>query len=240
MDLGIDGRVALVAASSKGLGLASAEALAAEGARVVICGRGAESLAAARARIAASGAEVEAVQIDVTEPDAPAHLVARALERFGSLEIVVPNAGGPPSGGALEVTPEAIAAAVNANLLASVRLVLEALPSMRASGWGRICCISSYSVVQAVPTLALSNTARAGLRAWAKTAAADLSGTGITLNLACPGLHATERLTGLGVQDSPLGDPADFGHGVAVRCSQPAGFVTGATVVVDGGATLAL
>jgi 3-oxoacyl-[acyl-carrier protein] reductase len=115
------------------------------------------------------------------------------------------------------------------------------VPVLRQRGWGRICCITSYSVVQPVPSLALSNTARVGLWAWAKTAAQDLASdqSGITLNLACPGPHATDRMKELG-GSGVMGDPADFGKIVAFLCSQPAAFVNGAAVVVDGGATLAL
>jgi 3-oxoacyl-[acyl-carrier protein] reductase len=111
---------------------------------------------------------------------------------------------------------------------------------MRAAGWGRICCIASTSVVQPLPNLALSNLARTGLRAWAKTAAADLSGSGVTLNLACPGSHATDRVRALGHGGGLLGDPADFGAIVAFMCSAAAGFLNGAAVVVDGGSSLAL
>ncbi|HEX4217207.1 MAG TPA: SDR family oxidoreductase, partial [Acidimicrobiales bacterium] len=131
-----------------------------------------------------------------------------------------------------------------ANLLTSVRLARSAVPVMAGHGWGRICCIASYSVVQPIPTLALSNTARVGLWAWAKTAANDLADdkTGITLNLACPGPHATERMRQLGGDNTGavMGDPADFGKVVAFLCSDPARFVNGAAVVVDGGTTLAL
>jgi 3-oxoacyl-[acyl-carrier protein] reductase len=112
---------------------------------------------------------------------------------------------------------------------------------MRAAGWGRICLITSMSVKQPIPNLALSNTARTGLWAWAKTAAADLAGDGITLNLACPGTHATERLRQLGgLGDGPVGDPADFGKVVCFLCSDPARFMSGAAVQVDGAATLGL
>jgi 3-oxoacyl-[acyl-carrier protein] reductase len=145
----------------------------------------------------------------------------------------VANAGGPPAGRALDVDDDQIQAAVNANLLTSVRLVREALPHLRAGGWGRICLITSSSVKQPLPNLALSNTARTGLWAWAKTAAADLFDQGITLNLACPGLHATDRLKSLGLPEGPLGDPADFGRVVAFLCSEPAGFVSGTAVMVD-------
>jgi 3-oxoacyl-[acyl-carrier protein] reductase len=241
MDLGIDGRVALVTASSRGLGRASAEALAAEGVRLVVCARNEGSLRDAEKALVARGAEVIAMVADVADPAVPARLVTAAAERYGRLDIVVANAGGPPPGRALEVDDDGLRAAVEANLLSSVRLVREALPHMRARGWGRVCCIASYSVVQPIPGLALSNTARSGLRAWAKTAAADLAGedAGITLNLVCPGPHATDRMRELG-GTGPMGDPADFGRVVAFVCSAHAGFVNGATIVVDGGATLAL
>jgi 3-oxoacyl-[acyl-carrier protein] reductase len=243
MDLGIAGRVALVTASSRGLGRASAEALASEGVRVVVCARGAESLDQAEQQMRAAGAEVFGVVADVTDPDVPERLVAAAVERHGRIDIVVANAGGPPPGRALDVDDDAIRGAVEANLLSAVRLVRAAVPHMRREKWGRICCISSYSIVQPLPYLALSNTARVGLWAWAKTAAADLAAeeSGITLNLACPGPHATERMRQLGGDGSgPMGDPADFGRVVAFLCSSPAAFVNGAAVVVDGGATLAL
>jgi 3-oxoacyl-[acyl-carrier protein] reductase len=243
VDLGIEGKVALVTASSRGLGRASAEALAAEGARIVVCARQDGPLRDAEQALTEQGAEVLAVVADVTEPDAPRRLVAAAVERFRRLDIVVANAGGPPPGGALEVDDDALRSAVEANLLSAVRLVREALPHMRTGGWGRLCCISSYSVVQPIPGLALSNTARSGLRAWAKTAAADLAGEGhdITLNLVCPGPHATDRMRELGgTGGGRMGDPADFGRIVAFVCSAHAGFVNGATIVVDGGATLAL
>jgi 3-oxoacyl-[acyl-carrier protein] reductase len=241
MDLGIEGRVALVTASSRGLGRASAQALAAEGARLVLCARGEGPLRETEKALVAEGAEVLAIAADVTEPAAPGRLVAAAVERYGRLDIVVANAGGPPPGRALDVDDDALRAAVEANLLSSVRLVREALPHMRARGWGRLCCISSYSVVQPIPGLALSNTARSGLRAWAKTAAADLADedSGITINLVCPGSHGTDRMRDLGGAGR-MGDPADFGRVVAFVCSAHAAFVNGATIVVDGGATLAL
>ena len=243
MDLGIAGRVAVVTAASRGLGRGCAEALAAEGARIVLSARGTDSLEQARREMEGAGAEVATVAADVTDPDVPARLVDTALDRFGRLDVVVANAGGPPPGRALEVDDEAMRAAVEANLLASVRLVRAAVPPMQRTGWGRICCLTSYSIVQALPTLALSNMARIGLWAWAKTAAADLAaqGSGITLNLVCPGPHATERMRQLGGGDgAPMGDPGDFGRVVAFLCSASAGFISGAAVVVDGAATLAL
>lgn len=240
MDLGIDGKVALVTAASKGLGRASAMALAAEGARVVISARGADALHQAETDIRGAGGEVLAVPGDVTEPGVPAALVSAALGRFGALDILVANAGGPPPASALEVTDEQIAVAINANLTTSVRLVRAAVGPMRSAGWGRICLLTSFSIKQPVPNLALSNLARTGLWAWAKTAAADLFAEGITLNLACPGPHATARMTELGGDPAAMGDPADFGAVVAFLCSQPAAFVSGVPINVDGAAVTGL
>jgi 3-oxoacyl-[acyl-carrier protein] reductase len=238
VDLGIAGKVALVTASSKGLGFASAAALAQEGCKVVICARNKEALDDAARRI---GGDVLAIATDVTEPDAPAELVAATVERFGGLDILVGNAGGPPPARALDVDDASLLAALNANLLTSVRLVKAAVPHMRPQRWGRICLITSFSVKQPIPVLALSNTARTGLWAWAKTAAADLFPDGITLNLAAPGHHATDRMKALGATSTEgMGDPGDFGQIVAFLCSQPAGFVSGTALQVDGAATLGL
>lgn len=239
MHLGIAGRVALVTAASKGLGRASALALAQEGCKVVVCARNEATLAEAEAAIAGTGGEVLAVPADVTEPAAPQRLVDVTVERFGALDILVANAGGPPPGRALDVDDESLRQALEANLLTSIRLVRAAVPRMRHAGWGRICLITSVSVKQPIPTLALSNTARTGLWGWAKTAAQDLFGDGITLNLACPGLHATDRVKQLGAS-GPLGDPDDFGKVVTFLCSEPAKFITGVALQVDGGATLGL
>ena len=241
MDLGIDGKVAVVVAGSRGLGFATAQALAAEGARLVVSARGEDALASAASSLRAFGVDVATVVADSADPDVPARLVSTAVEQFGGLDIVVANAGGPPPGRSLEVTETQLDAALNLNLRSSIRLIQSSVPVLRQRGWGRICCITSYSVVQPVPSLALSNTARVGLWAWAKTAAQDLASdqSGITLNLACPGPHATDRMKELG-GSGVMGDPADFGKIVAFLCSQPAAFVNGSAVVVDGGATLAL
>jgi 3-oxoacyl-[acyl-carrier protein] reductase len=237
VNLGLEGKVALVTAGSKGLGKASAQALAAAGCQVVVCARGEDALKATADEIGAF-----AIVSDVTEPGEPARLVDAAVDRFGGLDILVANAGGPPPMRALEVDDDVVAAAVNANLMTSIRLVQAAVPHMRAKRWGRICCITSSSIKQPIPTLALSNLSRTGLWAWAKTAAADLFADGITLNLACPGLHATDRIKNLGAAvDGPnIGDPADFGSVVAFLCSEQAKFVSGAALMVDGAASVGL
>jgi 3-oxoacyl-[acyl-carrier protein] reductase len=238
MDLGLQGKVALVTASSKGLGRATAHALSQEGAKVVMCARNQAGLDAAAE---AMPGETLPIQADVTTPEAPQHLVDAAVDRFGALHVLVANAGGPPPARALEVDDSSLQAALQANLRTSIRLVQAALPPMRAAGWGRICLIASKAVKEPIPTLALSNTARTGLWAWAKTAAADLFSEGITLNLACPGTHDTERARQAGQLGSgPVGDPADFGKVVCFLCSGPARFVSGTALLVDGATTRGL
>jgi 3-oxoacyl-[acyl-carrier protein] reductase len=243
MDLGIAGRVALVTASSKGLGRGAALALAEEGCKVVICARGEEALAKTANDIAERGADVFAIVDDVTEPEAPARLVASTVEHFGGLDILVANAGGPPAARALDVTDEQLDAALNANLKTSIRLAQEAVPHMRTAHWGRICFITSVSVKQPIATLALSNVARTGLWAWAKTAAQDLFPDGITVNHACPGTHDTDRIRALrggATPSGPIGNPDDFGKAVAFLCSEPANFISGVALQVDGAATIGL
>jgi 3-oxoacyl-[acyl-carrier protein] reductase len=240
MDLGISGRVALVTASSKGLGRASALALADEGCKVVVCARGEDALRATEKAVA-ERTEVLAIVDDVTAPDAPRRLVQATVERFGSVDIVVPNAGGPPPARAFEFDDDQLAVALNANLTTSIRLAREAVPHMRANNWGRICCITSSSVKQPIPTLAMSNVARTALWAWIKTAAQEVFADGITINTAAPGSHATDRMRELGGGSTEgMGDPEHFGRVVAFLCSQPANYVTGVALQVDGGATLGL
>jgi 3-oxoacyl-[acyl-carrier protein] reductase len=236
VDLGLAGKVALVTAASKGLGRASARALVGEGAHVAINSRNAERLGATAAEL---GPDVLALPGDVTDPDTPRRLVEETVARFGALHVLVANAGGPPKGRALELDDATLEGALNANFLASVRLVREAVPHLRAAGGGRICLIASSSIKQPIPDLVTSNAARSGLWAWAKTAAQDLIDEGITLNLACPGLHTTDRVIELGYTGR-MGDPEEFGRVVAFLCSEPAGFVSGAALQVDGAGTLGL
>jgi 3-oxoacyl-[acyl-carrier protein] reductase len=207
----------------------------------MLSSRSEEALAEAATALRATGAEVATRAADITDPDAPALLVDATREAFGTIDIVIANAGGPPPARALDLDDDQLGAALNANLLSAIRLTRAAIPTMRSHGWGRFCYITSYSVVQPIPTLALSNTARTGLWAWVKTAAHDVAaeGSGITMNLVCPGPHATDRMRQLG-GTGPMGDPADFGRIVAFLCSEQARFVNGAALVVDGASTLAL
>lgn len=235
MNLGLAGRVAVVTAASKGLGRATAVALAGEGAKVVLNARN----QAALDDLATTMPDAIVVAGDITDPAMPARLVDAAIAGWGQVDVVVGNAGGPPTGRALEVTDDQILAAVNANTLASIRLARAAVPHMRERHWGRICFITSASVRQPIPDLALSNLSRTALWAWTKTAARDLAEDGITVNLAAPGLHATDRLLERGVTGR-AGDPADFGKAVAFLCSEPAGFINGVALGVDGGAVSGL
>ncbi len=244
MNLGIDGQVAVVAASSKGLGFQAARALALEGARVVISGRSQDALDRAIDQLRKESEFVEGFACDITDPESPRALVDFTRDVFGPPTIVIANAGGPPVSKALEVTDEDISRAVNANFVSSVRLIRESIEPMKTIGAGRIVCIASSSIHQAIASLPLSNAARVALWGWAKVAAKELAGTGVTLNLISPGTHATDRMKDLikpGETPSfPMGNPEDFGHVIAFLCSRYASYINGASVVVDGGASLAL
>ncbi|MFI5612639.1 SDR family oxidoreductase [Amycolatopsis sp. NPDC051903] len=233
MDLGISGRVAVVTAASRGLGRASAAALAAEGVRLVVNARSVDQLESLRDEVDVA---VEVVPGDVTDEALPQRLVDRALERFGRLDIVVANNAGPQPGGAFEVTDEQLTGALTANALSVIRLVRAARPALVERGWGRVALIASGSARQPMDDLVLSNVARPALWGWAKTAANELTASGVTLNLVCPGAHATDRVIELGRQDrSYIGDPDAFGKIVAFLCSAHTSYLTGSAVVVDGG-----
>jgi 3-oxoacyl-[acyl-carrier protein] reductase len=215
-----------------------------EGARVVVAARGEESLREAEAALAAlagSAERVHAVLLDVVaDPEA---LVEAAVERFGALHVLVPNAGGPAPGSALQPSDDDYRAAVEANCMASIRMARAAVPHMREAGWGRICFVASMTVKAPAPFMALSNTARAALAAFAKTLSWEVAADGITVNLALPGTHDTDRIRELGGRFEPsgipvgrFGSPADFGEIVTFLCSEQASFVTGTNLLVDGGA----
>lgn len=237
-----------MAASSAGLGLASARALLEAGARVAICGRDEDRLAAAVESLHESvpDARVVAIAADVGSVAGATSFVDDARDALGGLDILVPNAGGPPAG-TFESTPlEAYAPALELNLLSTVAMCRAAIPIMQEHGWGRVVAITSSSVRQPVPHLILSNTARAGVTGFLKTMATEVAPHGITVNSVQPGLHATARLTNLhdgdpsalasGVPVRALGRPDDFGAVVAFLCSDQARFITGAAIPVDGGA----
>jgi len=247
MDLGITGKRAAVAASSGGLGLASAQALAAAGVRVAICGRNAERVAAAAATLPA---DTVALTVDVGTIEGAQQFVAQATEALGGLDILVPNAGGPPPGTFASTPLEAYLPALELNLLSTVAMCHAAVPGLIELGWGRIVAITSHSVRQPIPNLILSNTARAGVTGFLKTLATEIAPHGVTVNSVQPGLHATDRMTqlhgdhlsdaGAGQPTGTVGRPEDFGAVVAFLCSDQARFVTGTAVPVDGGASRGL
>jgi 3-oxoacyl-[acyl-carrier protein] reductase len=250
MDLGLAGRTALVTGGSRGLGLASARSLTAEGCRVVVAARGAEGLEAALAADAAEGA----VTLDMDDPGAPARAAAEAEALVGPLDIVVANAGGPPPGRFVDVDEAGWELAVRRNLLGTVRLIRAALPGMRARGWGRVVTITSSSVREPIDGLALSNATRAGVAGVVRTLAREVAAEGVTVNNVMPGAILTDRLRELAgpVPDEALarragaipagriGRPEEVGDVVAFLCGEPAGYVTGISMFVDGGAARAL
>lgn len=253
MDLGLQGKVALVTAASKGMGKACAAVFAAEGAKVVMCSRTERDVQAAADEIRAkTGAEVLAVRADVTRADDIRALVARAREAFGRVDILVANSGGPPRGNFDQMTDEQWHAALDISLVSMVRLMREVLPDMRARKWGRILTIQSVSVKQPVEGLLLSNAIRPGVFGLAKTLAPELGKDNITINVVCPGRIMTDRFTSGARQagvpldeylrrastDIPLGrvgTPEEFANVLVFLASERASYVTGVALQVDGG-----
>jgi 3-oxoacyl-[acyl-carrier protein] reductase len=237
MDLGIEGRVALVTAASKGIGKAIAAELVREGAKVAIASR-------SRERIEATAGEIGATPLvwDSTDLDgAPALLDAVG----GPVEILVTNTGGPPPGGALDASPDEWEAAYRTLVLAPLRLIELALPAMQERKWGRVVNVGSTSVLEPIDGLMLSNAHRAATLAMFKTLARSVAADGVTLNHVLPGRIATDRLLGMGgtadgVPAGRLGTPEEMAAAAAYLCSDRAGYVTGETIRIDGGLTRSL
>jgi 3-oxoacyl-[acyl-carrier protein] reductase len=241
MDLGLKGRTAIVSGASAGLGLAAAEALAAEGANVTMFARRRELLEREADRIGAL-----AVRGDVTNPRDLGAVVERTVEAFGGVDILVWNGGGPPPGPATNVTRESLEEALELLFVPAVRLVELCLPHLRKSAGGRILLFTSSTVKEPADHLALSNSIRPGLTAWAKGLARELGPQGITVNCVAPGRIDTDRLTQLypnGPSEADLaaiplgrwGTPQEFGDVACFLASERARYITGTTVVVDGG-----
>ena len=209
MNLGLRGKVALVAAASRGLGRAVADELGAEGASLILCARQREPLEQAAAAIrAAAGVEVLAEPADVADPAAVERLVAHGLDRFGRVDVLVTNAGGPPAGSFESLTPEMWDAAVRLTLGSTVALTRAVLPGMKARRWGRIVNITSVAVKQPVDSLMLSNSLRAAVTGFARTLASEVAPFGVTVNNALPGYTRTERVEQLARASAAGGGPS--------------------------------
>lgn len=257
MDLGLAGRVALVAAASKGLGRATAAELAAEGARVSICARNGDELRATRDAIASdTGAEVLAVAGDVSSPADVERIVRETVERFGPIDILVTNAGGPPSGEFESLSAEMWQRAVDLTLMSVINLTSLVLPGMKERGWGRIINVTSIAVKQPVAGLMLSNSLRAAVTGFARTLANEVAPYGVTVNNILPGYTRTERVEQLSAATASregtsreaamarweaqipmgrLGEPAEFGALAAFLASERASYITATSIPVDGG-----
>jgi len=257
VDLGLRGKVALVAASSKGLGRAVARELAAEGASVVMCARGGEALESARREIVdETGADILAVAADVSTTRGVEQVTRAALDRFGRVDILVINAGGPPAGTFEKHDWSAWQSAVDLTLRSAVELTRAVLPGMRERHWGRIVAVNSIAAKQPVDNLMLSNSIRAAVTGFLRTLANEVAPDGITVNTILPGYTRTERVTHLaeanakkeGVDQKEilgrfereipmrrLGEPREFGALAAFLCSDRASYITAQSIAADGG-----
>jgi 3-oxoacyl-[acyl-carrier protein] reductase len=257
MDLGLRGKVALVAAASKGLGRAIAEELAQEGASVVMCARGEDALRVARNEIAAAtGADVLAIAGDVSIPRDVQRIVHAALERFGKVDILVTNAGGPPSGKFESLTSEMWQSAVDLTLMSVINLTSAVLPGMKERKWGRIINVTSIAVKQPVDGLMLSNSLRSAVTGFARTLANEVAPFGVTVNNILPGYTRTERVEQLSeaaakregitrnaalgkweaeIPMGRLGEPREFAALAAFLASERASYVTAQSIAADGG-----
>jgi len=262
MDLGIKNKVALVAASSKGLGKAIAFQLSREGSKVAICARGKEGLFKTRDEIASeTGGQVKALMADVTDKNQVSQLVKQVVSELGTIEILVCNAGGSPSGTVDDFGLDDYREALELNLLSTVNLCYEVIPLMKKQKWGRIINMVSISAKQPIDTLILSNTARAGILGFSKSLSNQLAPYRITVNSVCPGYTKTERVENLArsfeekgtgtVKDfyknienniplGRLGTPEEIAQAVAFLASEGAGYITGVALQVDGGYIKAL
>jgi 3-oxoacyl-[acyl-carrier protein] reductase len=243
MDLGLKDRVALVAASSKGLGKAVALGLAAEGAKLALCARGEEELRRTAAQIPT---EVIAEVVDVTVEAQVNAFVDKVRSKFGRIDICVTNAGGPPARKFEDASIDDWRAAVDLNFVSTVLLARAVLPQMKEQRWGRLIAISSVAVLQPVDGLILSNAARSAVRGLVKSLSNEYAPFNVLVNNVCPGFTATERLRKLDVHPEaqiPLGriaTPEEFANMVVFLASERASYITGVSIPVDGGWTKAL
>lgn len=252
MDLRLTGRVALVAASSSGLGLAVAKALAGEGAHVSICGRDPDKLARAHVEVSAAGAgEVLSTPVELCDEGRVRHWVHRTAEVLGGLDIVVTNSGGVPFGPVENFQVADYRAAIEGNLLPHISITLAAMPVLRERGWGRILMIASEGIREPHPESGLSSVARLGLLGYMKGLVHALGANGVTVNILAPGFHRTPILdeqfgaavdselarVAAGIPLGRIGDVDDFGASAAFLAGDQASYVTGTVFLADGGNT---
>jgi 3-oxoacyl-[acyl-carrier protein] reductase len=257
MDLGIKDKIALVAASSKGLGKAVALQLSLEGAKVAICSRNKERLRMAEEEIISkTEGEIKAITVDVTDKNRVQEMVKQITSEWGSIDILVCNAGGPPSGTADDFSVDEYKDAVDLNLFSTLNLCYEVMPLMKKKKWGRIINIVSVSAKQPIDSLILSNTARAGVLGFSKSLSNHLAPFGITVNSVCPGYTKTKRVENLAkafeesgkgtveefyetveknIPMRRIGKPEEFAQTVAFLASEGAGYITGVALQIDGG-----
>lgn len=257
MDLGINGKIALVTVASRGLGRGCAEQLAAEQCRVAICSRDEAAAKQAASEIADhTNTEVVGFGADVSKFEDVDRLLAGVRESLGDPEILVTNAGGPPPGTFASTALPDYEKALNLNLMSAVHLIHGVVPAMKTNGWGRIIALTSISVKQPIANLLLSNMARAGLTGFLKTISTELAPHGITVNALLPGTHKTSRVDQLikdtaqrsnqseedvyqemvdNIPSKTIGDPADFGAAAAFLAGNQARYITGQSLLVDGG-----
>jgi 3-oxoacyl-[acyl-carrier protein] reductase len=245
MDLGLDGRVALVMGASAGIGCGIAAALAREGARVAIASRSKERIEGAADGILG---DVTALVADTADTERLGALPGEVVAALGPIEILVANTGGPPFGGALDHDVDEWERAYRSLVLAPMTLAAAVVPGMRERGWGRIVNVGSSSTREPIPGLNLSNAHRMAAVGFLKTLAREVAGDGITVNTVATGRFATERLAGedgsldaaeeaarTEVPAGRLGTPEEYGDLVAFLCSERAAYITGATIPIDGG-----
>jgi 3-oxoacyl-[acyl-carrier protein] reductase len=257
METGLKNRVAIVAASSQGIGRAAAEALASEGCRVAMCARNPQTLEAAAEQIRKQyGAEVFAQPLDVTDPEGVHRFVDAVVAKFGAADICVANAGGPPAKGFLAATLEEWDKAIDQNFLSTVYFAREVIPHMQRKHWGRLLTVTSITTKQPVADLVLSNAVRAGVVGLVKSLANEFGKDGILVNNIAPGFTATDRLKNLAkarsaaqgktekevfeawAAEAPLkrvAEPREIADAIVWLASERASFVTGQTILVDGG-----